>query len=71
MSGVVKTHKRKFQKLNIQVKESNSRKVRVGHCCPSYLAAESSIEATCAQRQEALASVQCLGLEGPCTWVAH
>lgn len=45
--------KRKLQKkLNIQVKESNSRKVRVGHCCPSYLAPESSIGAICAQRQE-------------------
>lgn len=72
MSGAVKTHKRNFQKkLNIQVKESNSRNVRVGHCCPSYLAPESSIEATCAQRQEALASGQCPRPGGCCTRVAH
>lgn len=32
--GIVKIHMRKLQKkLNILLKETNSRKVRVGHCC--------------------------------------
>lgn len=49
----MKIRKRKLRKkLNIQVKESNPRKVRVGHCCPSYLAPESSTGAICAHCQE-------------------
>lgn len=71
MSGVVKMRKRKLQKkLNIQVKESNSRKVRVGHCCPSYLAPESSIGAICA-RDKSLGQWPVPGLGGYCTSVAH
>lgn len=39
VSGIVKTHMIKLQKkFKIQVKETNSRKVRVGYCCPSYQA---------------------------------
>lgn len=39
VSGIVKTHMIKLQKkFKNQVKETNSRKVRAGYCCPSYQA---------------------------------
>lgn len=32
----MKVHTRKLQKVNIQVKETNSKKVRIDHCGPFY-----------------------------------
>lgn len=74
VSGTVKMRMRKLQKkLNIQSKKQIPEKSGLATVVfPTQLVVRSPAPgAICAQRQEAVVSLQGLGLEGHCTLVVH